>query len=219
MPVKSNQYRATVEIFNNRFIVCGNFCTISFIESHLVTLLLFFWVSFIAVIRFVIFMMYIVSLIPKFFYTNCKHIFDYLRLALYIFITVLYLRYIWLYSILVKLSGDVEGNLGPKPKPCQSFSICHWNVNSVSAHNFSKVSLLRAYISIHKFDVICISETFLNSDTAFDDDNLKIEGYNIVRSDHPSNSRRGGVCMYYNHSLALKILDIKYLQECVFSRH
>ena len=70
------------------------------------------------------------------------------------------------------------------------------------------VSLLRAYTSIHKFDVICISETFLNSDTAFDD-NLKIEGYNIVRSDHPCNSRRGGVCIYYNQSLALKILDMK----------
>ena len=99
--------------------------------------------------------------------------------------TVLYLRYIWLYLILVKLSGDTEENPCPKPKPCQSFSICHWNVNSVSAHNVSKVSLLRAYISIHKFDVICISEAFLNSDIAFDDDNIKIEGYNIVRSDQP----------------------------------
>ena len=112
--------------------------------------------------------------------------------------TVLYLRYIWLYSILVKLSGDVEENPGPKPKPCQSFSICHWNVNSVSAHNFSKVSLLRAYIPVHKFDVICISETFPNSDTGFDDDNLKIEGYNIVRSDDPCTSKQGGVCIYYN---------------------
>ena len=136
---------------------------------------------------------------------------------------VLYLRYIWLYSILVKLTGDAEENPGPKPKPCQSFSIRHWNVNSFSAHNFSKVSILRAIRailraipfkrhSIHKFDVICISETFLNSDAAFHDDNLKIEAYNIVRSDHPSNSRRGGVCIYYQ-SLALKILDIKYLQE------
>ena len=61
-------------------------------------------------------------------------------------------------------------------------------INSVSAHNFGKVPLLRIYIAIHKFDIICISETFLNSDTAFDDDNLKIKGYNIVRSDHPSNS-------------------------------
>ena len=31
---------------------------------------------------------------------------------------VLYLRYVWLYSPLVKLSGDVEENPGPKPKPC-----------------------------------------------------------------------------------------------------
>ena len=129
--------------------------------------------------------------------------------------TVLYLRYVWLYSILVKLSGDVEENPGPKPKPCQSVSVCHWNVNSVSAHNFSRVSLLRAYVSIHEFEVICISETFLNSETAFDDDKLKIEGYNIVRSDHLFNSRRGAVCVYYNQSLALMILDIKYLQECI----
>ena len=129
--------------------------------------------------------------------------------------TVLCLRYIWRSSILVKLSDDVEENPGPKAKPCQSISICHWNVNSVSANNFSKVSPLRAYIFIHKFDVICLSETLLNSDTAFDGDNLKIEGYNIMRSDHPSNSRRGGVCIYYNQSLALKILDIKYLQECI----
>ena len=111
------------------------------------------------------------------------------------------------------LSGDVEENPGPKHKPCQNFSICHWNVNSVSAHNFSKVPLLRAYMFIHKFDVICISQTLLNSDTGFDDDNLKIEGYNIVRSDYPSNSRQGGVCIYYKQSLALKILDINYLQE------
>ena len=60
-----------------------------------------------------------------------------------------------------------------------------------------------------------MSETFVNSDTAFDDGTLKIEGYNIARSDHPSNSEWGGVCVYYNQSLGLKILNIKYLQECV----
>ena len=220
MLVNLNQYRATVRIFNNSFIICENSCTNLFDrKSYSNFTFIFFWVFFIAVIHFIVFLLYIVSLFPEFFQASCKHVFIYLRLALYIFMTVLYLRHIWLYSILIKLSGDVEENPGPKRKPCQSFSICHWNVNSVSAYNFSKVSLLRAYIFIHEFDVICISETFLNFDTAFDDDNLKIEGYNIVRSDHPSNSRRGGVCMYYNHSLALKILDIKYLQECVFSRH
>ena len=89
---------------------------------------------------------------------------------------VLYIRYTWLYSILVKLSGDVEENPGPKPKPLLSLSICHRNVNSFSAHSFSKVPLPSAYSSIHKFDVICIPETFLNSDTVFDGDNLKIQG-------------------------------------------
>ena len=123
---------------------------------------------------------------------------------------VLYIRHIWLYSILVILSGDIEENPGSKFKSCQSFSICHWNVNSVPANNFGKVFLLTAYISIHKFDVICTSETFLNSDTAFDDDNLMIEG-DIIRSDYPSNSRRGGVCIYYKQSLTLEILDIKYV--------
>ena len=36
-----------------------------------------------------------------------------------------------------------------------------------------------------------------------------------MRSDHPSNSKRGGVCIYYNQSLDLKKLDIKHLQECI----
>ena len=107
---------------------------------------------------------------------------------------VLYISYIWVLSVLVKLSGDVIENWGPKPKSYQGFSICHWNVNSVSARIFSKVFLLKVYISIHKFDVIGKSSAFLNSDTAFDDDNLKIEVYNIVRSDH---SRRRGFCIYY----------------------
>ena len=128
---------------------------------------------------------------------------------------VLYIRYIWLFSIFIKLSGYAGENPGLKPKSCQSFSICHLNVNSVSPDNFSKVFLLRAQIAIHKFETICISERFPNSDPAFDDDNLMIEGYSNVRSDHPSNPRRDGICIYYEPSLALKILDIEYLQECI----
>ena len=136
-------------------------------------------------------MIYVIPLFLKFFHVSCRYIFIYLRLGLYICMMVLNISFIWLYSILVKLSGDVGENPDPKPKSSQRFSICHWNVNSVSAHNFSKVSLLRTYISIHKSDAICISETFFDSDTAFDVGNSKIEGYDIVRYYQPSNSRRG----------------------------
>ena len=78
---------------------------------------------------------------------------------------------------------------------------------------YKKVSLLSAYISIHKFDIICLSETYLNSETSSDDDNLKIPGYNTIRDDHPSNTKRGGVCIYYKNTLPFKLINIKYLQD------
>ena len=58
---------------------------------------------------------------------------------------------------------------------------------------FTKVSLLLAYIFVHKFDIIYFSETYLNSEIPSDNENLEIPGYNLVREDHPSNSKRGGV--------------------------
>ena len=34
-------------------------------------------------------------------------------------------------------------------------------------------------------------------------------------SDHPSNNKRGGICMYHKHLVPLRILNVQYLQECV----
>ena len=65
----------------------------------------------------------------------------------------------WLQILLVLLSGDVEINPGPKRTPKASLSICHWNLNSISAHNYVKLSLLRACLTFHKFDII--SEIYL----------------------------------------------------------
>ena len=50
-----------------------------------------------------------------------------------------------------------------------------------------------------------------------DDNNLEIPGYFLIQEDHPSNSKPGGVCVYYRNSLLLKILDISSLQECIVS--
>ena len=38
---------------------------------------------------------------------------------------------------------------------------------------------------------------------------------NLVICDHPTTSKRGGVCIYHKDSLPLKIIDIQYLQECI----
>ena len=115
----------------------------------------------------------------------------------------------------MKVSGDVEENPEPKPSSSQSSSICNWNLSSISAYNYIKLPLLRAYVSTHKSAVICIPETYLNSHTSSVDENLEILGYTLIRADHPSNTKRGDVCIYYKHCLTFRVLDICYLEECI----
>ena len=77
------------------------------------------------------------------------------------------------------------------------------------------MSLLNAYLTFYKFDIVCSSETYLDSNTAPDNNNLEISGYNLIILDHSSNSKRGGVCIYYKNFLRLRVLDIQYLHECI----
>ena len=35
----------------------------------------------------------------------------------------------------------------------------------------------------------------------------------LLRADHPSNAKRGGVCIYYQEPLALKVTPIPHLNE------
>ena len=105
----------------------------------------------------------------------------YLFTTIYLLITSNLLEHLWVGSRIISLSGDIEINPGPKLNALnRCFSICHWNLNSISAHMFTKVSFLSAYRFVHKFDIICLSETYLNSETPSDDENLEIAGYNLA---------------------------------------
>ena len=50
--------------------------------------------------------------------------------------------------------------------------------------------------------VWCISETHVDSDTSYEDANLKKLGYTLTRADLPSNTKQGGACIYYGHFFA-----------------
>ena len=63
--------------------------------------------------------------------------------------------------------------------------------------------------------MICLSETYLGSNILPDDSNMEIPGYYLVHSDHLSNKKDGGVCIYYKSHLPLIIIDINYLNECM----
>ena len=96
--------------------------------------------------------------------------------------------------------GDTVTNLGPK---YSSLTFCHWNLNGLTAHDSIKISLIQAYIFRHNYDIICLSEAFLNSSIESNDDRISIDGYNLIRSDHPSDPKRGGVCIYFKEHIPL----------------
>ena len=102
--------------------------------------------------------------------------------------------------------GDIEANPGTE----YSFlTFCHWYLNGLTAQDSIKISLLQAFITRHNYNIICLLETFLNSSVQTKDARISIHGYNLIRADHPSDSKRGGVCIYYKeHILLIKIDDI-----------
>ena len=107
--------------------------------------------------------------------------------------------FIYLFFLLLLCNGDVESNPESKKSKELSLSCCHWNVNSLLAHDCVEVNYLEAYNSVFKYDFICISETYFDSTISSDSNNLNISGYNLIRADHPSNSKRGGVSIYYKN--------------------
>ena len=70
---------------------------------------------------------------------------------------------------------------------------------------------MKAYISMYKHDFIYLSDTYLDSSTP--DSLLEIDGYILVRVDHPNNIKRGGVCIYYKGSFPVQVISLPYLKE------
>ena len=76
-------------------------------------------------------------------------------------------------------------------------NFCHQNLNGIAAYDFVKVPLIEAFIKANNIDIICLSETFLDSKIPLDDEGLYIKVYSMIRADHPSDTKRGGVCIYH----------------------
>ena len=58
-----------------------------------------------------------------------------------------------------------------------------------------------------------MSETYL--DSSIPDNLIDIEGYKLIRADHPDNIKRGEVCIYYKESLQVQIINQNYLKEAL----
>ena len=51
-----------------------------------------------------------------------------------------------------------------------------------------------------------------------DENILKLDGYSLIRADHPSNIKRGGVCLYYKENLLLRHIKTEYFCQCLLCR-
>ena len=103
---------------------------------------------------------------------------------------------------LLILSGNVLKNPGPADCTLKFF---HWNLDSLTAGDNSKISLIKAYNSVFNYDLIVISDTRL--DRSISNEDIQIKGFScdILRSDHPSDTRNpGGVCLYYKENIPIK---------------
>ena len=129
---------------------------------------------------------------------------------------VLYFMY-FLHLLLLQ-HRDLERNPGPISGQIKNLSCCHWNVNSLVAQNLSKITQLEAYNSLHKCDFICISETYFDSSILEGDSSFQLDEYKVIRADHPSNKKRGGVCIYYKESLSVQALNLANLNKCIICK-
>ena len=86
---------------------------------------------------------------------------------------------------------------------------------SIVAQNVSKITQLEEYNSLYKHDFICMSETYFDWSILEGDSSFQFDGYKVIRADHPSNTKRGGVCIYYKESLSVRALNLTSITECI----
>ena len=71
------------------------------------------------------------------------------------------------------------------------------------------------YNAIHNYDIIYLSEAYLNHGTLSENDNLRIPGYESIRVNNLSNQKRGGICIYHKDFLPIYVNHVSCLKECL----
>ena len=63
--------------------------------------------------------------------------------------------------------------------------------------------------------MICLLETFLGPFIPTNDERLSMKGYKLIRANNPSDSKKGGVGIYYKEFLTVRPVEVKNLNACV----
>ena len=110
-------------------------------------------------------------------------------ILLYNYCTIAIYFVCWI-ALNVFICGDMELNPGPKnTKSSYKFSFCHRNFNNLPTPDFSKPSLIEAYNTDHNFDIICLSETYLD-----------LKDFTLIRAYNPHNGKWDGVSIFLKNT-------------------
>ena len=104
-------------------------------------------------------------------------------------------------------SAQIKSTLMPK---CRGFKMASLNITSLLKH----IDELRVFLNDQNIDVLAINETRLN-ESIFDQE-VKVQGYDIIRRDRSTNGRfGGGVCFYIRSNISYSVrtdLDSELLE-------
>ena len=95
----------------------------------------------------------------------------------------------------------------------QNIFVSIWNLNTLTAQNYLKVSQSQAFKLVYKLYITSISETHLDSLISKDDNVLSTEGYSLIMADYLSNTKRGDVCISYSEKTSVTPINNIYVKS------
>ena len=121
---------------------------------------------------------------------------------------------LWYFQLVIYLSNDNSKNPGPEPHFQNNFfNFMSWNLNSLAKDNFHSVSLIEAHNSFFNYDLISVSETSLNDSVELPEPLLN--EYTFLPANNPTNTRRGGVGLFYRNSLPVVVRNDLSFDESI----
>ena len=106
-------------------------------------------------------------------------------------------------SLLLILSDDAEINPRPLSNCKEYFSVCHWNLNRIYGCDYSKLFFRKHVLYFINLILFVYQKHILIPLLPLMKTN---SGYILIRFDHPSNTKHGGVCICYRSSLKLLVI-------------
>ena len=145
MLVSSIQVHIEIGYFSNfSKVVKAN--TLTLFSIHYFKSFLILFLSFCFYYTVMKFIMILFSIAIYTFFETCVLLNDICFIIRHYFkyIFSIFVLYLLHHIRLIRVSSDIELNPGPKPSSFKCFSIYHWNLNSITSHDFWKVKHLTA---------------------------------------------------------------------------